>query len=1024
MRQITVVFCDMVGSSALSTQLHPEDQRDVVASFQQCCATEIRRFDGMVAQYFGDGVLAYFGYPHAHEDDAERGVRAGLAVIAGTRLLQPAPGVTVQARVGVATGLVVVGDLAREGVTQENAAIGETTNLAARFQAIADPDCVVVGPETRHLVDAAFEFQDLGPQSLKGFDGPVRVHRVLRESEVENRFEARHQDGAAPLVGRDEELEFLLRRWERAKRGEGRCMLVTGEAGIGKSRLTRALQDALSTEPFAQIVCHCSPYHQDTAFHPVASQLAHAARIDTADDPAVRSAKARSFISSSVALSEHEISSMASLVAMRAAADGPAEPSPQQAKERTLAALTAYVRALCAEQPVLIVFEDVHWIDASSLELLTRIVDLARDAPVLIVVTARPDFAPPWPDDRHVSRLVLTRLGRSEACALVADVTGGKELPDEVLDQIIQRTDGVPLFVEELTKTVLESGLLRETEDDYELIGPLPPLSIPTTLHASLLARLDRLSSVKDVAQIGAAIGREFSYELICDVAGLAEEQLRTALEQLVRAELIFQRGAIPHAVFVFKHALVQDTAYASLLRSSRQTIHSRIAQSLEARYPALTREDPAIFAHHYAEAGLIDQAIAYSAAAGDMSVSRWANKEAVGHYGEALRLVALRPPTAERDHEELGFRLKYGQPLIETRGYASREVEAHYRATVELAQRLGDRAAEFTATRSLWNCVYDTANLDWALQLAERLVELAEETDDDVRRAPAFRALGSTLMSRADLAAADAAFQKCVSAASAMSSPAWMEAYGEVPAIVGRQYQAVIGAIRGRPGARDAADLAIADALQLGVPIARAFGYGLHIFVLLLQRDYETCLTIAQDNNEFSKARGFTFWIAHSKIIAGVCLANLGRADEGLPLAQQGLREWIASGAELHVPTWSGFISEAALASGDIDLAERLLTKALAAAGRTGEALYAAELHRVNGLFQLRLGRREEGRKALQAACALARSQGALVFELRAANDLAEDHVACGEHERAEAMLAQYRSLPGGTPTGVVWGE
>jgi class 3 adenylate cyclase len=538
-RQLTIMFCDMVGSSRLSTRLDPEEQRDVVGAFQSCCAKEIKHFGGMVAQYLGDGVLAYFGYPAAHEDDAERAVRAGLAILDVVGTLKPAPDVRLQARIGVASGIVVVGDLVREGVTQENAAIGATTNQAARLQSLAEPNTIVISPETHRLIGALFEYRDLGDHALKGFAKPVHVRQVVRASNLENRFEAREQ-AASPLLGREEELDFLMRRWQHAKTGAGRVVLISGEPGIGKSRLTRALLERLQVDPHTQLQYHCSPFHQDSALHPVISQLARAAGTGHDDSAEQKLAKLEAVLGPTAQDLNEAVTLLAPLLSIPLGPRYvPLDLSPQRRKERTFRTLLAQLEALAAQQPVLMILEDAHWIDPTSLELFSLIIEHVAGLPVLLIITARPEFAPPWAAHTYVSTLALNRLGRQEGEALAFSVAKGKALPPEVMTQIIAHTDGVPLFVEELTKTVLESGLLDDTGDRYVLRGPLLSLAIPSTLHASLLARLDRLAAVKDVAQTAAAIGREFSYALIAAVAGLPEQDLRAALGKPRRRSIV-----------------------------------------------------------------------------------------------------------------------------------------------------------------------------------------------------------------------------------------------------------------------------------------------------------------------------------------------------------------------------------------------------------------------------------------------------------------------------------------------------
>jgi class 3 adenylate cyclase len=540
-RQLTIMFCDMVGSSALSTRLDPEEQGDVIAAFHACCANEIKALGGIVAQYLGDGVLAYFGYPTAHENDAERAILAGLAILNAVTTLKATGDVSLQTRIAIGSGVVVVGDLVRQSLTQENAAIGETTNLVARLQGIAEPNSIVISPVTHRLAGALFDYRDLGWHTLKGFSEQVHVRQVLGPSKVESRFEARHPSGASPLLGREEELELLLRRWEQAKGGEGRVVLLTGEPGIGKSRVASALRDRLKSDPHTPLSYFCSPLHQGSALYPFIGHLTRAAGIERGDSTVVKLDKLQSLLALSSGNLPEAMPLFSALLSIPGGDRYPLpEMTPQRRKERTLAALLDQLNRLAMRQPILMLYEDLHWIDPTSLELLSLGIEQIGDQRILLVATARPEFTPPWPDHRHISSLSLNRLGRPEGEALISGITKGRSLPVEVRDQIIGRTDGVPLFIEELTKTVLESGLLREAEDHFELTAPLPPLAIPSTLHASLLARLDRLSSVKDVAQIGAVIGREFTYALIAAAAALSEENLNAALAQLVTAGLIY----------------------------------------------------------------------------------------------------------------------------------------------------------------------------------------------------------------------------------------------------------------------------------------------------------------------------------------------------------------------------------------------------------------------------------------------------------------------------------------------------
>jgi class 3 adenylate cyclase len=588
-RQLTVMFCDLVGSTALSARLDPEDLREVFATYHRTVADVVRSFDGFVAKYMGDGVLVYLGYPRAHEDDAERAVRAGLGVVDAVAR-QNVKSVKLQARIGIATGLVVVGDLIGEGSAQEQPVVGETPNLAARLQATAEPGAVVIGASTRRLIGDLFECRELGTIDGKGL--AARAWHVLRASAVASRFEALRGAALSRLVGRDEEIELLLRRWARARAANGQVVLISGEPGIGKSRITAALEERLHTEPHLRLRYFCSPYHQDSVLYPFIDQLGRAAGFARDDPLAARLEKLDDLLARATP-PEEDVALIADLMSLPASERHPVPNlSPQRKKERTLEALTRRLDGLAREQPILMVFEDAHWTDPTSRELLDLTVERVPSLPVLLIVTFRPEFQPPWIGQPQVTMLPLNRLDRRDRTVLVEQIADGNTLSEEVVAQIADRTDGVPLFVEELTKSVLESGV--------------PAVGIPTTLHDSLMARLDRLSSVRRVAQIGAAIGREFSYELLRAVSRLPENELQAALGQLVASGLVFHRGIPPDAVYAFKHALVQDTAHGSLLRSSRRQLHAQIAEALKTSSPELMESQPELLAQHYAEAGLV----------------------------------------------------------------------------------------------------------------------------------------------------------------------------------------------------------------------------------------------------------------------------------------------------------------------------------------------------------------------------------------------------------------------------------
>ena len=732
------MFSDMAGSTALAARLDPEDLREVIRGFQDACVRAIARFDGFVAKFMGDGVLAYFGYPRAHEDDAERAVRAGLAVVDEVGRLMLQARVRLEVRVGIATGLVVVGETVGEGSSRSRCVIGETPNLAARLQGLAEPNAVVIADGTRQLLGGLFDLEDLGPQFLKGMASPIPSWRVVGEHAAESRFEAGQTQRATGFFGREREVDLLMDRWVQARSGEGQVVLLSGEAGIGKSRIVEALRQKIVDEPHTRIRYQCSPHHANSPLYPVISQLERAAGF--APDDARRDQARQTGTGSQTIVLDRSIMwhpcSRHSCRCPSTAATQHSTSLPESRRSAPYRRSSDLLGGLAKQRPVLFVLEDAHWIDPTTLELFTRTIDQLQRWPVLLIVTFRPEFEVPWRHCPHVTALALDRLGQSHVVAMIDRLTDGKLLPADVRDEIIAKTDGVPLFVEELTKTVLGSGLVEEAADRYVLRGPLPPLAIPATLHDSLLARLDHLASVREIAQLGAVIGREFSYELLDAVAPVHGEALEDALGQLSKAELIFARGAPPEATYIFKHALVQDAAYGSLLRSTRRQLHGRIARAITELMPQIVETQPELLAHHYGQAGLIDGAIAYGLKAGRRSAARSANKEAITHCTKALELLGAKSAGMERDRQELELLIALGVPTIAARGYMAADVEGIYGRARDLCDNVTDTPYRFTVLRGLWNSAFLRKPLTQAQDLSAELLALANAQDDDTRRA------------------------------------------------------------------------------------------------------------------------------------------------------------------------------------------------------------------------------------------------------------------------------------------------
>ena len=760
-RQLTVLFCDLVDSTPLASQLDPEDLREVVHAYQETCAKVIARFEGHIAQYLGDGLLVYFGYPLAHEDDAQRAVRAGLGMIEAlgqlnTRLGQER-GVHLAVRLGIHTGLVVVGEVGG-GTRQEQLALGETPNIAARLQGLAVPNTVVISTATLPLLGGFFACQSLGTQLLRGLPQPLEVYQVLSESTARSRLEAAGSTGLTPLVGREQEAALLRERWAQVKGGLGQVVLLSGEAGIGKSRLVQVLTAHVTAEPQAWLTpCQCSPYYQNTALYPMIDLLERVVlRFAREESPSQKLSKLEGFVVQYGLPLTEVVPLFAALLSLPLTADyAPLTLSPEQQKQQTLQTLLTILLRRAAQQPVLFVMEDLHWVDPSTLELLSLLVDQGPTARILVLLTFRPDFPPPWTECSHLTQVTLPRLPRRQAAEMTGQVAHRKALPPEVVEQVVAKTDGVPLFVEELTKMVLESGLLQEREGRYELTGSLPPLAIPATLHDSLMARLDRLATVKALAQLGATLGREFSYTLLQAVSPWDEGTLQRGLHQLVEAEFLYQQGLPPQATYLFKHALIQEAAYQSLLRSTRQRHHQHIAQVLEAQFPELCETQPELLAHHYTEAGLLAQAVPYWQRAGQRAVQRFAHREAIGHLTKGLDLLKGLPATPEHTHQELDLQTALGPAWMAAKGYAAPEVEQAYARARELCRQLGEHARLFSVLRGLGAFYVVRGKYQTAREVGAELLSLAQSPPDPARLLGAHQVLGIAWFWLGELASA-----------------------------------------------------------------------------------------------------------------------------------------------------------------------------------------------------------------------------------------------------------------------------
>ena len=1013
-RQVTVMFCDLVGSTALSARMDPEDLREVIAAYQKCVGETVRRFDGFVAKYMGDGVLVYFGYPQAHEDDAERAVRAGLELIeavAGLKTRAP-----LQARVGIATGLVVVGDLIGSGEAQERGIVGETPNLAARLQGIAEPNMVVIAERTRRLLGNLFELQDLGAKDLKGIAGPVRTWAALRASSAEGRFDAMHTAGLTALVGREEEFELLLRRWSKAKTGEGQVVLLSGEAGIGKSRLTAALLESIAAESHTRLRYFCSPQHTDSALYPIIGQMERAAGLAHDDTPKDRLDKldalpAQGFTPPQDAVLFAEMLSLPN--------DGrypSLEMPPQQRRQKTMEALNTQMEALSRANPVLMIFEDAHWIDPTSLEALGRIVDRIKTLGVLLLVTYRPEFEPPWIGRPAVTALTLNRLGEHEIAAIIDRVSGNKPLPASIRHDIIERTDGIPLFVEEMTKAVLEADNEAEARETAAAVAP-SALAVPASLHASLMARLDRLGPSKDVAQVAAGIGREFSYALLAAVMRKPEAELGSALDRLLAAGLLFRQGVPPRATYLFKHALVQDAAYGTLLREPRRALHARIAETLETKFIEIAESQPELLARHNTEAGLIEKAAGLWGKAGQRSLDRSAMVEAMAQLTRALDQIGTLPTTPALRCERIRLQVAVITPLIHVKGYAAPETKAaaeRARLLIEQADALGEPPEDplllFSVLYGFWVANYVASNGDICRDLAAQFLTLAEKQGTTAPLVIGHRLMGMSLLHTGDIAEGRAHYDQALALYDPAEHRPLATRFGQDVRVAILCYRSLALWLLGHPEAALAdTDQALSDAREISHAATLMYALALtgatHIFCgnyAALNAQLDEVIALANE-------KGAAQWKANGAAQQGCVFAMTGKPSNAVQKITAGIAAGRATGAKVNVPVWLSFLTKAHLDLGQFDDAWRCIDEVMTLIETTKERWCEAEVHRIAGEIAL-LSTEPDTAKAeayFERALAVALAQQAKSWELRAAMSLARLWRDQGKPQQARELLA-----------------
>jgi class 3 adenylate cyclase/predicted ATPase len=1014
-RQLTVMFCDLIDSTTLSSRLDPEDLRDVIRAYQTTCAEIIQRFGGYIAQYLGDGVLVYFGYPQAHDDTVQRAVRAGLGIVEAvgvlaTRLAQER-GIRLALRVGIHTGLVVIGAMG-SGERSESLAWGEALNIAARIQGLAAPNTVLISETTWRLVEGYFAYKALGEKVLKGIEQPLPLYQILYDRGMQNRVDLPSTRGLTPLVGREREIGLLLEGWACARQGHGRVVILNGEAGLGKSRLVRALEQHVDEMSQTRIEFRGAPYYQHTAFYPLSEFLARMLHFQRQESPEAKLDRLEEALRRYRIPLVETVPLYAELLSLPLpeARYRPLPLTSQRFKHKVMDTTMTLIRELAEDEPLLFVVEDLHWVDPSTLEFVQLLMHQTPTMPLLVLLTHRPSLQQTWPSQPHVTSLTLTPLAQQHVTQIALSVTQGKTLPAEVLAQVVSKTDGVPLFVEELTKMVLESDWLVDQGDHYTLRGPLPPLAIPATLHDSLMARLDRLATVKSVAQLGATIGRHFTYELLQALALLDDATLQDGLRQLVEAELVYAHGDPPAATYLFKHTLIQETAYQSLLRSTRQEYHQRIAQVLESQFPETTVTTPELVAHHYTEGGRHAQAIPYWQQAGRKAYEHSAHVEAISYLTKGLQLLTGLPDASAHGQQEMLLQSTLGSVLMTAYGYASPDVERAYARAYTLCQQVGDARQRFAVMIGLWNFYFARAEFQTARTLGQEIVSLAQTAGDPGMLARVHAILGEMWFHIGDFVTARSYLDQGLASA----APGRRQARSvQAPQVTCGCYVAFALWMAGYPDqavqrAQNTFTLAQELSHPFGIAMARCGMAWLHQYrqeADIVRFHAEGVMTLATE-------QGFPFWLSFGMILRGWALTRQGQHVEGLANIRQGLATYRATGAGIQLPGWLALLADSCAWVGQPRDGLAAVDEALALLASTGERCYEAELYRLRGELLCQVAQhstagQSEAAAHFQHAILLARQQQSRAWELRAALSLGRLWQHQGQYEAARQLLA-----------------
>jgi class 3 adenylate cyclase/predicted ATPase len=1003
-RQITVMFSDLVGSTQLSEKLDPEDLQKLIDAYRAECSGAIKRYGGEVARYFGDGVMAIWGFPGARENDAGRAIHAALDIVSGVpKITGP---VSLACRVGVCSGPVVVGEIEDGGMWSMDA-VGETPNIAARLQSLAAANSVLISESTRRLVAAAFDFQDLGLQELKGVTEPLHVYRVLSAKNTASRFEAAHAGSLTPFIGRSSELSLLLDRWQKVKEGDGQVIFLSGIPGVGKSRLLHELKSKIQQEPHLLLHHQGSPYHSQSAFSPVIMQIEQAAQLTAREADADKLAKLEAYLPPSADGSMEPVLLIAKLLSIplenRLELSGL---TAQQIKNKTISTLVDMLSAFSVQRPTLCIFEDAHWLDPSTLELLELIISRIDHARVLLIVSCRPEFRPTWINYATTTTLSLTRLSHTEVRAMIRDLLMGGNMPQPLLDQIIEKADGVPLFIEELTSTMLGAPLrTRGTLERREQ----PLLKVPDTLSDALMERLDRVAPSRRLAQIAAVIGREFSFDLLSIASQIDKDDMLSALSLLERADIIYRVEIWPSVRFAFKHALLRDAIYDSLLRSKRQQIHADIAAILEHDFPELAENQPEILAYHYQEAANHQQAILCWFKSGQRAIKHSANVEAIANFRKALQLLNALPETPERTRQEIDIQLALGIPLIAVQGYVSAETREAFSRARALCLRLGNIPEYFQALFGLWGNRWMCGMNDDALRMADEFLSRSQALSDPVLLMVAHRVMGSTLLTIGDFQSSADHFEETIRLSVSKGRQPLYNLYMVEPQAASLLLLSWDLWFLGYPDqSLSRVSEALALAHDLGHPYTIAFAHYMTSVVHLLRGDPARAFENAEKSFEMSQEQRFSLYVILSRISRGRAIGELGRIGEAGTEIARGIDEARRHGVGFMQPMMDSWLAHMCATAGENESALSIVEKTLAGIGDVTGRSWESELHRQRAqiLLALEPSKVREAESHLKMSLEVARAQRAKSLELRAATTLADLWLENGRPDEARALL------------------